>query len=67
MLRFDKATLVLPLCMSILLIRLCNKICGQEVLQFSEFINVVSFLQDIVLLICVDLIYSIIIIIILFQ
>ena len=56
MLRFDKATLVLPLYMSIFLIRLHNNICGQEVLQFSEFINVISFLQNIVLLICIDLI-----------
>ena len=56
MLRFDKATLVLPFCMSILLIRLHNNICGQEVLQFSEFMNVILFLQDIVLLICIDLI-----------
>ena len=48
MLRFDKTTLVLPLCMSILLIRLSNNLCEREVLLFSEFINIVLFLQDII-------------------
>ena len=44
MLRFDEATLVLPFCMSILLIRLSNNLYGQEVLQYSEFIKIFEIL-----------------------
>ena len=50
MLRFYKAIIFSPLCKSNFLASFSIKTCGREVLRFSEFINIVSIVFNLILL-----------------